>query len=229
MIVLQNEAYYTPLRDTLKYHKVDGLDLDIEENVDGSCPLALLRRLNSDFGNSFILTMAPVASELGPQEYGLGGFSYRDLDAAATAPLKPNGKLVNWYNAQFYNGKHRDTIRFIEQSQSTDFSSRMGRREHSHRLQRNHHQRLLPLPRRPRRSRQPQRRRQRLVQSRNLQKHHQHPKSQLQELRRRRRLGVLGCRWKRRLLQPLAMGKGHRFCDFRTEQRWTELAGCTDT
>lgn len=105
-IAVQNEAYYTPLRDTLKYHKVDGLDLDIEENVDGSCPLALLRRLNSDFGNSFILTMAPVASELGPQEYGLGGFSYRDLDAAATAPLKPNGKLVNWYNAQFYNGEH---------------------------------------------------------------------------------------------------------------------------
>lgn len=99
-----NDDYYIPLRNTLKYHKVDGLDLDIEEQVSGDCPLNLLRRLNQDFGNNFILTMAPVASDLQPDEYGLGGFSYKTLDSKATASGKPNGKLVNWYNAQFYNG-----------------------------------------------------------------------------------------------------------------------------
>lgn len=48
--------------------------------------------------------MAPVASDLTPAEIGLGGFSYSDLDAQAISLLKPNGKLINWFNAQFYNG-----------------------------------------------------------------------------------------------------------------------------
>lgn len=82
------------------YHKIEGLDLDIEERTPLSCPLNLLRRLNSDFGPNFILTMAPVASDLTPRQVGLGGFSYRELDSQATASNKPNGKLVNWYNAQ---------------------------------------------------------------------------------------------------------------------------------
>lgn len=50
--------------------------------------------------------MAPVASALLPNtaSTGLHGFSALDLDAQATEPSRPNGKLVNWYNAQFYNG-----------------------------------------------------------------------------------------------------------------------------
>jgi hypothetical protein len=100
----QNEAFYGPLLSTLKFHKIDGLDLDIEERVPLSCPLNLLRRLNADMGPSFILTMAPVASDLQPVERGLGGFSYSALERQATTNQKPSGKLVDWYNAQFYNG-----------------------------------------------------------------------------------------------------------------------------
>lgn len=48
--------------------------------------------------------MAPVASAMWPSGPGLSGFDYPTLDAAATEPTRPNGKLVNWYNAQFYNG-----------------------------------------------------------------------------------------------------------------------------
>lgn len=50
--------------------------------------------------------MAPVASALLPGSSGSGlhGFSQLDMDAQATEPSRPNGKLVNWYNAQFYNG-----------------------------------------------------------------------------------------------------------------------------
>lgn len=55
-------------------------------------------------GPDFLLTMAPVASALTPTGPGLSGFSYSDLDAQATESTRPNGKLVNWYNAQFYNG-----------------------------------------------------------------------------------------------------------------------------
>jgi chitinase len=100
----QSEAYYQPLLSTLKYHKIDGLDLDIEEQVPLSCPLNLLRRLNADLGPSFILTMAPVASDLQPVERGLGGFSYSSLDRQATSTQKSSGKLIDWFNAQFYNG-----------------------------------------------------------------------------------------------------------------------------
>ncbi|EME43011.1 glycoside hydrolase family 18 protein, partial [Dothistroma septosporum NZE10] len=99
-----NETYYIPLYQTLKYHKVDGVNLDIEEQVKITCPYALLQRLNKDFGTNFLLTMAPVASELQASGYGLGGFSYKTLDRYATNSSRPNGKLVNWYNVQFYNG-----------------------------------------------------------------------------------------------------------------------------
>ncbi|KJY01838.1 hypothetical protein TI39_contig278g00052 [Zymoseptoria brevis] len=99
-----NNDFYAPLLAIIKKYKIQGLDLDIEERVPLSCPLNLLRRLNSDLGPSFILTMAPVASDLQPYELGLGGFSYSALDRQATSSAKPNGKLVNWFNAQFYNG-----------------------------------------------------------------------------------------------------------------------------
>ena len=48
--------------------------------------------------------MAPVASAMWPEGPGLSGFDYPTLDAQATEPARPNGKLVSWYNAQFYNG-----------------------------------------------------------------------------------------------------------------------------
>ncbi|CAK3898187.1 glycoside hydrolase family 18 [Lecanosticta acicola] len=99
-----NMTYYMPLYYTIKYHNIDGLNLDIEEQVVYQCPLALLQQLNKDFGPNFILTMSPVASELQPSGSGLGGFSYKTLDSKATASSKPAGKLINWFNAQFYNG-----------------------------------------------------------------------------------------------------------------------------
>lgn len=56
--MLQSETYYTPLRDVLRRHKVDGIDLDIEEQVPYTCPLNLLRRFYQDFGKDFILTVS---------------------------------------------------------------------------------------------------------------------------------------------------------------------------
>jgi hypothetical protein len=88
----------------LREHNIQGLDLDIEESVPISMPLRLLRQLNTDLGTDFILTMAPVASALLRNGSGLHGFPQKDMDDQALEPARPNGKLVNWYNAQFYNG-----------------------------------------------------------------------------------------------------------------------------
>jgi len=88
----------------LREHNIQGLDIDIEESVPISMPLRLLRQLNTDLGTDFILTMAPVASALLRNGSGLHGFPQRDMDDQATEPARPNGKLVSWYNAQFYNG-----------------------------------------------------------------------------------------------------------------------------
>lgn len=88
----------------LREHTIQGLDIDIEESVPISMPLRLLRQLNADLGTDFILTMAPVASALLRNGSGLHGFPQRDMDDQAIEPSRPNGKLVNWYNAQFYNG-----------------------------------------------------------------------------------------------------------------------------
>ena len=65
--------------------------------------LKILRRLHADFGDDFILTLAPVQQTFwaGPQFYS-GMMNYTTLDRLATAPGKPNGKLIDWYNAQFY-------------------------------------------------------------------------------------------------------------------------------
>ena len=88
----------------LREHDIQGLDIDIEESVPISMPLRLLRQLNNDLGTDFILTMAPVASALLHDGSGLHGFPQRDMDDQAVEPARPNGKLVSWYNAQFYNG-----------------------------------------------------------------------------------------------------------------------------
>ena len=88
----------------LREHNIQGLDIDIEESVPISMPLRLLRQLNNDLGTDFILTMAPVASALLRNGSGLHGFPQGDMDDQAVEPARPNGKLVSWYNAQFYNG-----------------------------------------------------------------------------------------------------------------------------
>lgn len=89
------DDFYGPLLDIIKRHNVQGVDLDIEESVDISCPLALLNRFRADMGDGFVLSMAPVASELQPGGPGLSGFDYVQMDSQAT---DGNGnKLVNYY------------------------------------------------------------------------------------------------------------------------------------
>lgn len=99
------DDYYLGLESTLKYHNVDGLDLDIEEPVPLACPQNLIERIRADFGEDFIITLAPVASDL-TQTGGsaFGGFSYTELDRSSV------GQEISWYNGQYYSGFVEGTI-----------------------------------------------------------------------------------------------------------------------
>ncbi|KAF9460653.1 endo-beta-N-acetylglucosaminidase [Collybia nuda] len=90
------ETFYPKLAFYIKKYKLDGMDLDVEQSVPFDDIVHLINRLKSDFGNDFIITLAPVASAL---EGGsnLSGFDYMQLEHTM-------GHMISWYNAQFFSG-----------------------------------------------------------------------------------------------------------------------------
>lgn len=90
-------TYYALLSDTLRTYHFDGVDLDIEESFSLADTEHLINQLRSDFGSSFVITLAPVATDLSGGSAFSGGFSYRQLESDI-------GGEINWYNAQFYCG-----------------------------------------------------------------------------------------------------------------------------
>lgn len=93
------EAYYCPLRDMIRTHRLDGLDLDIEEATSLHGAIRLIDRLRADFGKDFLITLAPVATALLVGQPHLSGpdFDYHVLEVM-------RGHEIAWYNVQFYNG-----------------------------------------------------------------------------------------------------------------------------
>ena len=53
-------------------------------------------RLVKDFGDTFIITMAPVSSTLITDGSSIAGFNYKELYDS------PEGKLIHWFNTQCY-------------------------------------------------------------------------------------------------------------------------------
>lgn len=90
------KKYYEPLREMIVWTGLQGLDLDVEEEMSLSGIIRLITRLKSDFGTDFLLTLAPVATALQNGKH-LSGFDYEDLEAAV-------GHHIAWYNTQFYCG-----------------------------------------------------------------------------------------------------------------------------
>jgi len=90
-------TFYPILRQTLKHYRLNGIDLDVEENVTLPQIERLINKLNTDFGPSFEITLAPVATALtnGPN---LSGFSYPALYASKVGPD------IAWFDTQFYSG-----------------------------------------------------------------------------------------------------------------------------
>ncbi|KAF2719216.1 glycoside hydrolase family 18 protein [Polychaeton citri CBS 116435] len=91
------EAYYSPLRDFIRQRRLNGLDLDVEEEMSLPGIIGLIDRLRADFGPDFLITLAPVATAFLAGTPHLSGFDYRLLD-------RMRGHEIAWYNAQFYNG-----------------------------------------------------------------------------------------------------------------------------
>lgn len=88
----------------LRQYGFDGIDLDIEEPIDISVALRLLKSLRKDMGPSFTMTLAPTAMALLYNNgINLSGFSYFDLEGNATDPTSGES-LIAWYNTQFYGG-----------------------------------------------------------------------------------------------------------------------------
>ncbi|KAK2756434.1 hypothetical protein FQN54_005326 [Arachnomyces sp. PD_36] len=91
------EAYYAPLCELIRRRQLDGLDLDVEEETSLPGIVRLIDRLHADFGDGFLITLAPVATALVEGFRHLSGFSYKLLE-------QQRGSKIAWYNAQFYNG-----------------------------------------------------------------------------------------------------------------------------
>lgn len=93
----QFERYYAPLRTMIRNRALDGLDLDVEEEMSLAGVIRLIDRLRADFGPAFTITMAPVAAALLDPQANLSGFDYEALEVM-------RGREIAWYNAQFYCG-----------------------------------------------------------------------------------------------------------------------------
>ena len=91
------DEFYPPLREKLRETNLDGIDLDIEEPVSHDAVEELIRQLRHDFGNDFIITMSPVASDLFSPRLTTGGLDYYALENEL-------GSFIDFYNGQFYNG-----------------------------------------------------------------------------------------------------------------------------
>ncbi|KAI5863043.1 glycoside hydrolase superfamily [Durotheca rogersii] len=93
----QFERYYGPLRDFVGTYNLQGLDLDVEEAMSLGGVVRLIDRLKADFGDGFVVSLAPVASALTAGGGNLSGFDYGELEAS-------RGGRIAFYNAQFYFG-----------------------------------------------------------------------------------------------------------------------------
>lgn len=90
------DTYYPLLRDTIREHGLDGVDLDVEEEMSLPGVERVIDALRADFGADFLITLAPVATALSGGG-NLSGFDYDELYA-------DRGGDIAWFNTQFYCG-----------------------------------------------------------------------------------------------------------------------------
>lgn len=99
------ENNYNLLKELLEQKTwIDGIDLDIEESVDINNVKMLMDRLINDFGEDFIITMAPLSSSLQNDGSSMGNFNYKDLYKSK------QGKYINWFNTQCYDSFSEETF-----------------------------------------------------------------------------------------------------------------------
>lgn len=92
----QFDTYYPMLKAVVSNHHLDGLDLDVEEQMSLPGIERVIDQLHADFGAGFLVTLAPVATALSGGG-NLSGFSYDAL-------YRDRASSISWFNAQFYCG-----------------------------------------------------------------------------------------------------------------------------
>ena len=91
------DTYYSQLKQLIIDKSwIKGIDLDIEESTSIDNIKMLINQLINDFGEEFIITMAPVAPSLECDGSSMAGFSYKKLF------LSKEGKYIDWFNTQCY-------------------------------------------------------------------------------------------------------------------------------
>jgi len=93
----KRNVYYPIIRNALLRYHLNGIDLDVEEQVSLANIEWLIAQLRHDFGSGFIITLSPVATALNGGG-GLSGFDYTQLYKSTV------GRDIAWFNAQFYSG-----------------------------------------------------------------------------------------------------------------------------
>lgn len=95
------EYYYGQLYELINQYSLQGMDLDVEQSMSQSGINRLISRLYLDFGDDFIITLAPVSSAM-EDGANLSGFDY---DTLALESITTTGtSMIDFYNTQFYSG-----------------------------------------------------------------------------------------------------------------------------
>lgn len=90
------EECYEHLHRMISYTQLSGLDLDVEEAMSLGGIIRLILRLKTDFGEHFLITLAPVRTAL-VNKQNLSGFDHLTLEKGLC-------DQIAWYNTQFYCG-----------------------------------------------------------------------------------------------------------------------------
>ena len=105
------DTYYPGFRDFLRAHDIQGVDVDVEQDMSLAGVIRLIDALRADFGPDFDIILAPVASAMWGGD-NLSGFSYPEL-------YRERGDEIDWIQIQFYSGygslaDTRDAQRIID-------------------------------------------------------------------------------------------------------------------
>jgi hypothetical protein len=91
------EIFYPMLVNLIKSHTfIKGINLDIEEEVPIKDIQNLIHDLVCDFGEKFIISLAPISYALMNDVPGMAGFKIKDLLNSSV------GKYIDFMNGQFY-------------------------------------------------------------------------------------------------------------------------------
>ena len=102
------DVYYPLLKQLITTKSwIKGIDLDIEESVSIENTKKLIKCLIRDFGDNFIITMAPVSSSLQKDGSSMAGFNYKELYESS------EGKHIHWFNTQCYYSFSLETLESI--------------------------------------------------------------------------------------------------------------------